>query len=166
MPRYLVANYRYAPCLGECGGGILLTNSRREGERVLILAVALYIATPYAIDGDTVYVEGERVRLVQVDTPELGTCYAKQAREYTQSFLNSEGAIKLVRDSNLDDKDIYGRSLRYLFKGERNLNLELVRNGYAKPLFFNKVKGKYAKQIEQYARNAKASRLGVWKCNR
>jgi len=78
-----VANYRYAPCLGECGGGILLTNSRREGERVLILAVALYIATPYAIDGDTVYVEGERVRLVQVDTPELGTCYAKQAREYT-----------------------------------------------------------------------------------
>jgi endonuclease YncB( thermonuclease family) len=113
-----VANYRYAPCLGECGGGILLTNSRREGEgAVLDIAIALYIATPYAIDGDTVYVKGEQVRLVQVDTPEIGTCYAKQAREYTQSFLNSEGAIKLVRDSNLDDKDIYGRSLRYLFKG-------------------------------------------------
>ncbi len=108
---------------------------------MITLAIALYIATPYAIDGDTVYIKGEQVRLVQVDTPELGTCYARQAREYTQSFLNSEGAIKLVRDSNLDDKDIYGRSLRYLFKGERNLNLELVRNGYAKPLFFNKVKG-------------------------
>jgi len=133
---------------------------------VITLAALFYIATPYAIDGDTVYVEGERVRLVQVDTPELGTCYARQAKEYTQNFLNSEGPITLVRDTNLDNKDTYGRSLRYLFKDERNLNLELVRNGYAKPLFFNKVKGKYAKQIEQYARNAKANRLGVWKCNR
>jgi endonuclease YncB( thermonuclease family) len=109
---------------------------------VITLAALFYIATPYAIDGDTVYVEGERVRLVQVDTPELGTCYARQAKEYTQNFLNSEGPITLVRDTNLDNKDTYGRSLRYLFKG------------------------KYAKQIEQYARNAKANRLGVWKCNR
>jgi hypothetical protein len=27
-----VANYRYAPCLGECGGGILLTKLVGEGE--------------------------------------------------------------------------------------------------------------------------------------
>ena len=25
----LVADYRFTPCLGECGGGILLTNSGR-----------------------------------------------------------------------------------------------------------------------------------------
>ncbi len=27
-----MANYRYAPCLGECGGGILLTKLVGEGE--------------------------------------------------------------------------------------------------------------------------------------
>ncbi len=102
------------------------------------------------------------MRLVQIDTPELGTCYARQARQYTQDFI--EGEVKLVRDLRLDDKDNYGRSLRYIIKGERNLNLELVRKGYAKPLFFNKVKGKYGKEIEQYARNAQANRLGVWNC--
>jgi hypothetical protein len=31
----LVANYRYAPCLGECGGGILLTVG--EGEQIACL---------------------------------------------------------------------------------------------------------------------------------
>lgn len=129
---------------------------------MISLAIALYLAAPYAIDGDTIEVEGERVRLVQIDTPELGTCYARQARQYTQNFI--EGEVKLVRDLRLDDKDNYGRSLRYIIKGERNLNLELVRKGYAKPLFFNKVKGKYGKEIEQYANNAKANRLGVWSC--
>lgn len=129
---------------------------------MISVAIALYLAAPYAIDGDTIEVEGERVRLVQIDTPELGTCYARQARQYTQDFI--EGEVKLIRDLRLDDKDNYGRSLRYIIKGERNLNLELVRKGYAKPLFFNKVKGKYAKEIEQYARNAKANRLGVWNC--
>ena len=129
---------------------------------MISFAIALYIATPYAIDGDTIDIKGERVRLVQIDTPELGTCYAKQARQYTQNFI--EGEVKLVRDLRLDNKDIYGRSLRYVIKGERNLNLELVEGGYAKPLLFNKAKGKYAKEIEQYARSAKANRLGVWSC--
>ena len=54
---------------------------------MISLAIALYLATPYAIDGDTIEVEGERVRLVQIDTPELGTCYARQARQYTQDFI-------------------------------------------------------------------------------
>ena len=129
---------------------------------MISLAIALYLATPYAIDGDTIDIKGERVRLVQIDTPELGTCYARQARQYTQNFIEEE--VKLVRDLRLDDKDNYGRSLRYVIKGERNLNLELVRKGYAKPLFFNKVKGKYGKEIEQYVRNAQANRLGVWNC--
>ena len=131
---------------------------------MIALAVALYVSTPYAIDGDTVDIRGERVRLVQINTPEIGTCYAQEARRYTQSFLMSEGTATLVQDLSLDNKDVYGRSLRYVMKGNRNLNLELVRGGYAKPFFFNKVKGKYAKQIEQYARSAKANRLGVWGC--
>lgn len=59
---------------------------------------------------------------------------------------------------------MYGRTLAYVFKGSVNLNLELVRQGYARPMFYNKVRGKYAKQIEQYARQAKANRLGLWNC--
>lgn len=130
------------------------------------LAVALYLSTPYAIDGDTVQIGGERVRLVQIDTPEIGTCYAEQARRFTQRFIEKEGEVKLVKDTRLDNRDTYGRALRYLIKAGRNLNLELVRKGYAKPMFYNGVRGKYAAKIEQYARSAKANRLGVWNCER
>lgn len=130
---------------------------------MISLAVALFISTPYAIDGDTVVIERERVRLVQINTPEIGECYAREAREFTQQFING-GEVKLERDLVLDNKDGYGRQLRYLIKGGRNLNLELVRGGYAKPMFYNKVRGKYANLIERYALNAKANRLGVWNC--
>lgn len=131
---------------------------------MLELAIALYLSTPYAIDGDTIQIGGERVRLVQIDTPEIGACYAEQARRFTQRFIETEGEVKLVKDTRLDNRDTYGRALRYLIKAGRNLNLELVRRGYAKPMFYNGVRGKYAAKIEQYARSAKANRLGVWNC--
>lgn len=131
---------------------------------MLELALALYLSPAYAIDGDTIEFRGERVRLVQINTPELDSCYGQEAREFTQKFLSRRGEVRLIRDSALDNKDEYGRSLRYVIKAGRNLNLELVRRGYAKPLFFNNSKGKYAAKIERYARSAKANRLGVWNC--
>jgi len=108
--------------------------------------------------------ERERVRLVQINTPELGECYAREARRFTKQFMEGDSEFKLERDPVLDNRDGYGRQLRYLIKGGRNLNLELVRGGYAKPMFYNKVRGKYANLIEKYARNAEAKRLGVWSC--
>jgi endonuclease YncB( thermonuclease family) len=130
---------------------------------VILLALALY-ATPHAIDGDTVVIKGEHIRVLQVDTPERGTCYAEQAKQFTQKFLDAKGQLMIGTDTKLDKTDVYGRSLRYVFKGNQNLSLELVRRGYAKPLFFNKMRGKYADLIQSYARQAKANRLGLWKC--
>lgn len=131
---------------------------------MLELALALYLSSPYAIDGDTIQINRERVRLVQINTPELNSCYGQQAREFTQRFISRRGEVSLKSDPALDNRDTYGRALRYLIKAGKNLNLELVRKGYAKPMFYNGVKGKYAAKIEQYARSAKANRLGVWNC--
>ena len=131
---------------------------------MITFAIALYISTPYVIDGDTIDLRGERVRLVQINTPEQGNCYANKAKQYTKEFLKTQEKIKLIRDPNLDDKDKYGRSLRYVMKEGRNLNLELIRKGYAEPMFFNGMKGKYAKQIKRLANKAKAKRLGLWRC--
>jgi endonuclease YncB( thermonuclease family) len=132
---------------------------------VIALAIALYVATPYAIDGDTIAIQDQRVRVLQVNTPEMGECYADQARKFTQSFLAKDTKLKIVADPALDQSDKYGRSLRYVFKGKENLSLELVRKGYAKPMFFNGAKGKYADLIMKYAQQAKANRLGLWNCN-
>jgi endonuclease YncB( thermonuclease family) len=104
------------------------------------------------------------VRVLQVNTPELGQCYADQAKQFTQNFLTSRSKLMLTSDPVLDTQDEYGRSLRYVFKGKQNLSLELVRRGYAKPMFFNGTRGKYADLITKYAGQAKAKRLGLWKC--
>lgn len=130
---------------------------------MILLALALY-ATPQAIDGDTVIIKGEHIRVLQVNTPETGNCYSAQAKIFTQKFLDTKGQLKVTTDKNLDSTDVYGRSLRYVFKGKANLSIELVKQGYAKPLFFNQMRGKYADLIEKYARQAKAKRLGLWSC--
>jgi endonuclease YncB( thermonuclease family) len=131
---------------------------------MILLAVALYVATPYAIDGDTIVVKDNHIRVLQVNTPEMGECYADQARKFTQDFLAKDTKLRVVADPALDKSDKYGRSLRYVFKGKENLSLELVRRGYAKPMFFNGIEGRYADLIMRYAQQAKAKRLGLWNC--
>ena len=131
---------------------------------MIALALALTLTLPVAVDGDTVQSGKVWVRLVQINTPEKGECYYKEATTYTHNFLKLNGKSKLIRDARLDSFDQYGRALGYLTKGNRNLNLELIKYGYARPLFFNRERGKYATQIKEYARQAKAKRLGVWNC--
>jgi micrococcal nuclease len=133
--------------------------------QTLALALALTLTSPIATDGDTVQSGKVWVRLVQVNTPEKGECYYKEATNYTQNFLKLNGKSKLISDARLDSFDEYGRALGYLTNGKRNLNLELVKYGYAKPYFYKGMRGKYANLIEKYARQAKANRLGLWKCN-
>jgi endonuclease YncB( thermonuclease family) len=122
---------------------------------VLALALALTLTFPVAVDGDTIQSGESFIRLVQI----------KEATEYTAKFLKLKGKLVLTTDKNLDSFDGYGRALGYLTKGNRNLNLELVKFGYAKPYFYKGIRGKYANLIEKYARQAKANRLGLWKCN-
>jgi micrococcal nuclease len=137
----------------------------RDKAEVLALALALTLTLPVAVDGDTVRSRDSFVRLVQINTPEKGECYYEKATAYTHNFLKLKGKLVLTTDKNLDSFDEYGRALGYLTNGNRNLNLELVKYGYAKPYFYKGMRGKYANLIEKYARQAKANRLGLWKCN-
>lgn len=133
---------------------------------MLVMAVALYATAPRVIDGDTIVVNREHIRVLQINAPEIGTCYAEEAKQFTQRFIEQGGDLILKADPKLDQSDEYGRSMRYVFKGGENLSLELVRYGYAKPMFFNGMRGKYASLIYEYARQAKAQGLGLWSCKR
>jgi len=137
----------------------------RDKAEVLALALALTLTLPVAVDGDTIQSGESFVRLVQINTPDRRECGYQEATEYTAKFLKLNGKLVLTTDKNLDSFDGYGRALGYLTKGNRNLNLELVKYGYAKPYFYKGMRGKYANLIEKYARQAKANRLGLWKCN-
>ena len=122
------------------------------------------------VDGDTVeLVGGEVVRLVQIDTPELGDgeCYARSARATLVRLVEGRSvrleADPAIRAADEDRADRFGRLLRYVFVGEVNVNLELVRRGAAAPWFFDGVRGRYARQLAAAARAARDDRRGLWR---
>jgi endonuclease YncB( thermonuclease family) len=117
-------------------------------------------------DGDTIALStGEKVRFLQIDTPELSTaeCYGEEARSALVSLLNSPGQLSLKTDPKLDKVDRYGRLLRYVFIGKTNINLKLVEIGAAAPYFYKGDKGQYSAQILKAAQTAKSKSLGLWK---
>jgi micrococcal nuclease len=107
---------------------------------------------------------GEKIRFLQIDTPEISPaeCYGVEAHKALISLIG-KAAITLESDSVSDDKDQFGRSLRYVKVGKINLNLKLVQIGAATPYFYQGERGKYAKKLLNAAENAKAKKFGLWK---
>ena len=117
------------------------------------------------VDGDTITMSnGEKVRLIQIDTPELASkeCYGIQAKSELTKLLNQAGEVSLTSDPNLDEVDKYGRLLRYVFVGKTNLNLKMVEIGAAAPYFYRGEKGIYAEQLLKAAQTAQKRKLGMW----
>lgn len=116
-------------------------------------------------DGDTLRITGgARVRLVQIDTPELGSgeCYSRAASRELRRLLAPGTRIALEADARLDKVDRYDRLLRYVWRGRVNVNLELVRRGAATVYFYGGDRGKYAARLLAAARAARAARRGLW----
>ena len=117
-------------------------------------------------DGDTLSLrDGRRVRLLQLDTPELGSgeCYSRAARTALTGLAPIGKPVVLELDPALDRSDRYGRILRYVKRNGVNVNVELVRRGAAAPYFYRSERGRYATSLMRAAQRAKASKLGLWK---
>jgi endonuclease YncB( thermonuclease family) len=131
--------------------------SRPRGEVVVVASV---------YDGDTLTLrDGRRVRLLQVDTPELGSgeCYSRAARTALRALAPPGGRIVLESDRALDRTDRYGRLLRYVRRSGVIVNVELVRRGAAAPYFYRGERGRYATSLLRAAQRAKATRRGLWR---
>lgn len=123
----------------------------------------------HVVDGDTIALRnGLRVRLVQIDTPEVyfGTeCYGPQASARTKRLLPVGSRVRLFVEPATDRVDQYGRLLRYVVRvsGAVNVNIRLVAVGAAAPYFYRGRRGLYARRLEALAKRARARRLGLWK---
>ena len=117
------------------------------------------------IDGDTVALtNGQRVRLIQIDTPEVGSgeCYSQAARKALSALTPVGSTVSLEDDPNLDHVDRYGRLLRYIKRNGINVNIRLVADGAAAPYFYRSEKGKYAGRLVAAVTRAKATKRGLW----
>ena len=90
------------------------------------------------VDGDTFWFEGERVRIADIDAPEISRpeCNREQelGRRSTQRLqaLLNEGSFELRRQGSRD-RDVYGRLLRTVHRDGRSLGDVLVEEGLARP---------------------------------
>ena len=110
------------------------------------------------IDGDTVVLEnGEHVRLLGIDTPEKGQKYYREARDYLKQRVLGKN-VKLTYTN--EEKDKYGRLLRYVFVNGMMVNTELVENGLASAYIF--VPDQYTESLLQTEGKAKWDGLGIW----
>ena len=81
------------------------------------------------VDGDTLELgSGETVRLVGIDTPEVGECGYDRATAALARLVSGK-QVRLVRSD--EDRDHYGRLLRYVDLGGTDAGLRQIRNGLA-----------------------------------
>ena len=116
-------------------------------------------------DGDSLDLRsGARVRLVQIDAPELGQgeCYAPEARRELERLAPPGRRIELDRDPGLDDADRYGRLLRYLHADGLNVNVQLVRRNAATPFFRRGDEGIHADELLDAVEDARRATGGMW----
>ncbi len=111
------------------------------------------------IDGNTiVLMDGRTVRYIGIDTPEQDEPYYEEAKEANRLLLEGK-KIRLELDAQ--EKDQYGRTLAYVYVGDVSVNVELVRNGYARAYPYppnTKYENIFAKAEEK----ARQESVGIW----
>jgi endonuclease YncB( thermonuclease family) len=160
-------------------GTVRRSIARRVGLLVPLLAalvVPLASARPSATlarvdhiaDGDTLTLTNKRrVRLVQIDTPEVyfhPECYGRRASRIAKRMLPPGTLVRLSPEAATDRVDRYRRLLRYVVRARDgvDVNVQLVRVGAAAPYFYGGRRGRYSRLLDRLARRARARHLGLW----
>lgn len=114
------------------------------------------------IDGDTIVISGgERVRLLGIDTPEKGEFFYKESKARMEQLVENKEVLLKKEGEN---KDKYGRILRYIFLNDTNINLQMVEEGFAICYFYEE--SKYQAICKDLEENAMQDKIGRWQNSR
>jgi len=139
-----------------------------------ILILFFLLSTSYAeiykvkrvIDGDTLLlINGERVRLIGVDTPETKhpqkpvQYFGREAYLFTKQMIDGkEARFEFERQK----RDRYGRLVAYAYLLDGTfLNAEIIKQGYG--FAYTKFPFKYMEEFRRYEREAREKRKGLWR---
>jgi len=115
------------------------------------------------VDGDTIHLNGEKIRFTGIDTPELKQTCIKEGVINPCGVTAKEILIEKIDDNKVecisDGKDQYKRTLAECFVNNQSLSSYLVRSGYA--FAYRRYSKKYISD-EDYA---KVNQIGMWSMN-
>ena len=117
------------------------------------------------MDGDTIRVrygrKDEAVRLLRIDTPERGRQGYREATEAMRKLVVGKEVVLEFETPGVEERDRYGRLLAYVFLGDLNVNVEMVRLGWT-PFWTKYGEGRYTLAFEKAEREARTGERGVW----
>ena len=112
------------------------------------------------VDGDTIHLNGKKIRFTGIDTPELKQTCVKEGLTEPCGVTAKEILIKKIGDNKVEcineGKDQYKRTLAECFVNDESLSGYLVRSGYA---FAYR---KYSKKFIRDEDYAKDNKIGMW----
>ena len=112
------------------------------------------------VDGDTIVLNGEKIRFSGIDTPELKQTCLQGDQEVACGISAKMLLIKKIGNNTpeciSEGKDVYKRTLAECFVNGESLSKFLVRSGYA--FAYRKYSTKFIKD-EEFAKTNKA---GMW----
>lgn len=112
------------------------------------------------IDGDTLAVAGERVRLDGIDAPETRQTCTSQGRNWACGKASTQAMRHLIGQNpvrcKISSRDKYGRAIGACFAAGRDLQRQLVQQGLA--LAYRKYSTRYVADEDA----ARAERVGLW----
>lgn len=122
------------------------------------------------VDGDTIKVAMggslETLRIIGINTPETVDprrtveCYGKEASNKAKEMLLGKKVV-LEADSSQQDRDKYGRLLRYVFVDGVDYGKEMIAKGYAHEYTYN-IPYNYQRDYKQSERLAQENQIGLW----
>lgn len=111
--------------------------SSAEAQASPHFAVCGTVRRTCVVDGDTIWLDGVKIRIADIDTPEISSprCDAEyelgiRARDRLVGLLNA-GAFA-IQPIGSRDEDRYGRKLRVIVRNGRSLGDQLVGEGLAR----------------------------------
>ncbi len=112
------------------------------------------------IDGDTIHLNGEKIRFSGIDTPEIKQKCIKNKELIKCGIEAKELLTKKIGNNKIncvrEGKDQYKRTLAECFVDDLSLSSFLVKNGYA---FAYR---KYSKKFVNDENFARLNNLGMW----
>ena len=110
-------------------------------------------------DGDTITIldanqTQHKVRLYGIDTPEYKQPYSRAATKTLAGLVEGEGVGVDVKDT-----DRYGRTVGVIYKGNVNVNLQMVKSGYA---WWYKRYAPLDDDLRMAEERARIDKLGLW----
>ena len=153
--------YREIGLLLTCWVLITATAAVADETHLPIIS-AEYVQKVRVVDGDTIHIGRDKIRLVGIDTPEIRqTCRTHDGTEwhcgvFARDTLKTMLAVNKTIKCHITGRDQYQRLLGKCYVGKSNIDVQktLVREGWAVAYYTNDYKAD-----EHQARRA---RRGLW----